>query len=610
MLVRLSPGLLYALTLLVGLFLLEQRIGVQAIRFARKIIQLFKKLGFINWLLVTILIFLLIYHTLFEGSFLFQNQQMQFFILGHLSLLCALMLIGTGRVKPLSALIGGFSLCGLAIWVLYWIPDIQAYPFSIGWSETTWFYDASLFFSQRIYGFRVPWSSLHPSRYLMQSAAFLIPGLGLWGHRLWQVLLWIGLTLAGGIALSRRIKPANFWIGLGVVAWFSLFTFQGPVYFHLMVVIIIVLLGFNKDKLVWSFFIMVLASLWAGFSRVNWFPVAGMLAATMYILEKPLNEQSFWEYWLWPVLTAFSGLLIAFGSSLAYIFLSGRPAEDFVTSFKSPLLIYRLFPNEAYGMGIINLLLIASVPAFVIILWRVLTAKQAWRPLRLLALLTLHAALLIAGLVVSTKIGGGNNLHNLDAFLVFLAVTAVYVLFNQFSADDPTRLTRMNPPLTLILLAVLLPILFTVNALRPYPTPDLTKAWQVIEQMQVLIEQRTQEAGEVLFIEDRHLLTFGLIEGVKLVPEYEKVFLMEMAMSENEPYIERFQNDIQTQRFDLIVVSPLHLGLKDQTKPFAEENNAWVKYVAKPIDRYYEIVFTADDGQISLLAPKPIDKIK
>ena len=30
------------------------------------------------------------------------------------------------------------------------------------------------------------------------------------------------------------------------------------------------------------------------------------------------------------------------------------------------------------------------------------------------------------GIVVSVKIGGGSNLHNMDAFLVFLLVAAVY----------------------------------------------------------------------------------------------------------------------------------------------------------------------------------------
>src|SRR5688572_16916014 len=44
----------------------------------------------------------------------------------------------------------------------------------------------------------------------------------------------------------------------------------------------------------------------------------------------------------------------------------------------------------------------------------------------------------------------------------------------------------------------------------------------------------TEAKGEVLFISQRQLLTFGEIEGVDLVPENELVFLMEMAMSNKE----------------------------------------------------------------------------
>ena len=99
---------------------------------------------------------------------------------------------------------------GLAAAAVYlaatYIPAISAYPFSLGWSETSRYYFASLFFSDRVYGVHLPWPVLHPSRYILQAIPFALGDLPLWFHRLWQVLLWLGMTLAGALALQGRIR--------------------------------------------------------------------------------------------------------------------------------------------------------------------------------------------------------------------------------------------------------------------------------------------------------------------------------------------------------------------------------------------------------------------
>jgi hypothetical protein len=595
----------YAFLLLAGIYFLRRHKSDWMVMLSRSVVRAFTRLGFVNWVLFIMLIALYGWYLLADLDPLGFDATLQVFVFGHLGLLGVLLLIGTGKIKPIKAIIASFSLYGLFIWALYWIPDVQTYPLSMGWSETTWFYDASLFFSQRIYGFRAPLSSLHPSRYLLQAVLFLFPGLPLWAHRLWQVLLWLGLSLAGGLALQRRIHPGDRWLGLGIVAWFTLFCFQGPVYYHLMVVILIVLLGFNKDRLGLSFVYMLVASLWGGISRVNWFPVAGMLTAMLYILEKPQNEKPFWQYWRWPVANSLLGLVVGFSAQAIYVFLSGRRLEDFASSFRSPLLSYRLFPNEAFGMGILLMLLIASLPPIILLLWLLLQKLWMWRPLRLLGVLSILLALLISGLVVSSKIGGGNNLHNLDAFLVFLAVVAMYVMFNRFYADEPQRFTPIKTPTFLILLMAFIPTLFVLNNLRPYATWDDDRAWGDIEQVQGLIDQWVTEDGEVLFIQDRHLLTFGIIDGLMLVPEYEKVFLMEMAMSENEQYLDYFQRDIATRRYDLIVIEPLFFEIKPSTEEFSEENNLWIKYVNRPLDQTYQVVFESEVSELSVLVPRP-----
>ena len=57
--------------------------------------------------------------------------------------------------------------------------------------------------------------------------------------------------------------------------------------------------------------------------------------------------------------------------------------------------------------------------------------------------------------------------------------------------------------------------------------------------------------GEVLFMDQRQLLTFGYIEAVPLVPEYEKKVLMNEAMGANADYFASFYADLEARRFSL-----------------------------------------------------------
>jgi hypothetical protein len=298
------------------------------------------------------------------------------------------------------------------------------------------------------------------------------------------------------------------------------------------------------------------------------------------------------------------GTLLAFLSKAIYTVISGNPPEVFASSFNSPLYRYRLFPNEAYGPGIINMTITVIFPLLVGIMWYILPRFKSWRPLRLLALLSILLALLAAGLVVSMKIGGGDNLHNLDSFLVVLAIIAAYIGFNRFQPDFPAAKSRWVLPTPLVVLAFLIPLIFVLDVLRPYPNLNNSRAWADIAQGQRLIDQTVPEGGEVLFIQHRHLLTFYLIRGVDLVEEYEKVFLMEMAMSGNAQYLNKFWDDLETHRFDLIISEPLNLITQTSSDVFGEENNVWVERVARPITESYTTILDLTESEMIVLAPK------
>jgi hypothetical protein len=105
-------------------------------------------------------------------------------------------------------------------------------------------------------------------------------------------------------------------------------------------------------------------------------------------------------------------------------------------------------------------------------------------------------------------------------------------------------------------------------------------------------------------MDQRQLLTFGNISGVVLVPDYEKKWMMDEALSEKMSYFEPFYADLAAHRFSLIVSEPLHTPVKDSSYQFGEENNAWVKWVSSPVLCYYEEIKTLKDVGVQLLAPR------
>jgi hypothetical protein len=90
---------------------------------------------------------------------------------------------------------------------------------------------------------------------------------------------------------------------------------------------------------------------------------------------------------------------------------------------------------------------------------------------------------------------------------------------------------------------------------------------------------------------------------VPLVPQYEQVFLMEMAMAGDPNYLQQFYNDLESHRFALIVSDPLTSAIKDRDYRFNEENNVWVKRVSRLILCYYTPVLTMPKTRIQLLVP-------
>jgi hypothetical protein len=523
------------------------------------------------------------------------------------------------RVMSHKSWVGAYLFTALFYAMVYkiasFIPEISTYPLSLGWSEVSRYFYASLFFSSRIYGVSVPSSVLHPSRYLMQSLPFILSDLPLWFHRFWQVFLWILFTFGVGLSLIRRLNPSpqennqsdgklkRLW-QLGFVLWVFLFLFQGPVYYHLSVIVVFVLLGFNRHRLWLTLVVVLIASAWAGISRINWIPVPGLMAAVLFMLETPIGDKRVWRYLTPPLLWTVLGSITALLSQQVYVLLSGNPAEYFGSSFSSDLLWYRLLPNTTYRLGILFNIGLVSLPLVILIFLRLYQRWRDYHLIRLLGLASILLVLFMGGIVVSVKIGGGSNLHNLDAYLVLLLVIGSYIYFTRFP-DENGQYAQLSPRLwAAVSFAVAVPVIFTLSSGGQVQNRDFDGANKAIKLIQEVSSQVVKTNDEVLFITQRHLLTFNDVEKVSLVPDYELVFLMEMAMAGNEAYLEKFHNDIANQRFAVIISGPLVIQYQGRYHQFGEENDAWVKLVSEPVLCNYEPSVTLRELALQILVPR------
>jgi hypothetical protein len=68
---------------------------------------------------------------------------------------------------------------------------------------------------------------------------------------------------------------------------------------------------------------------------------------------------------------------------------------------------------------------------------------------------------------------------------------------------------------------------------------------------------------------------------------------MEMAMSNNQAYLNRFYRDLENHRFAAVVAAKQNLAIK-QEGPAMEENNVWNSRVSPYILCYYRPIITVN----------------
>jgi hypothetical protein len=391
-----------------------------------------------------------------------------------------------------------------------------------------------------------------------------------------------------------------------MVGWAVLFILQGPIHIHLLACAIIFIWGVKPQKFWLTTLVVLVASIWAGMSRINWYPVPGLFAAVLFFLEIPYESYKSWVQYLWkPAFWFAMGLVTAFASQFIYVIISGNASHpgDAFTSLTSDLLWYRLFPNATNSLGILLSALIVSLPLLALIIVFLWQRRGIFHSLRLAGIFSALLVLFLGGLVVSIKIGGGSDLHNLDAYLILLMLVGGYFYFDRMTPETERIGVPIAFPTALIAIAILFPVWMAVKGTSSFMTWDHSQANQLLESVRSQTESVAKTGGEVLFITQRQLLALKMV-NVPLVPDYEQDYMMEMVMSHNRPYLDRFQQDLQTQRFSMIVASAYSPSLQGSGKMFGNENDLWVEEVVIPLNCYYQALPEYKNQDVALYVPR------
>ncbi|MBI9046165.1 MAG: hypothetical protein JEZ06_16855 [Anaerolineaceae bacterium] len=496
------------------------------------------------------------------------------------------------------------------------------YPFQLYWSEGNRFYDFSLLFGKDLYLYvgekPLAAEGIAFGRQFLWGLPFLLPKITIQTFRLWNELLFIVPCLILGLLsfLTQKKNKSNLllWILLGL--WSMIFLNQGPIYTPLVLTAILVVL--TRKTPIWAGFILVIAAgYYAQISRFTWFPAPAMWAGVIAFVEPTVRPVL--ERWKRAIILTFGGLL---GGYIVPEFLFPLLEGNFsrattlgnidVTQVSNmihhqPLLWERLWPNATYPPGIVLGLVMAAGPLIVLLAYLIMSGRwklDIWQKLSVLGILL---AFLVVGLVVSVKIGGGSNLHNLDMFLVGLLLISALGFESRF---EEWFLSLEWPPFPisfLVLAVVSVPAMQGIMQASPLqiPTSEIIDSY-----LSDTVEEIKQASlnGDVLFIDNRQLMTFQYITDVPLIPEYEKKFMMNKAMGSNAEYFSNFYADLKAQRFSAIVSEPLKTYFQGETFEFGNENDFWVKWVSIPVLCYYDPVITYADVGLEILIPKEPSK--
>jgi hypothetical protein len=486
---------------------------------------------------------------------------------------------------------------------------VVTFPFSLTWSEGNHIWAASLFFNRgqsKIIGDSLFPNYVTPGLYGLEGLPFLLPQSSIAINRFWEAVLWIVPGLLLGWVLATHYTSLNIWRRVAFSLWCFIFLSQGPVYAPLLLAGIIVVFGTIQTRVIQRATLIFFACFYAGLSRWTWMFIPSAWALILvaqdndsrrdYVDDSPLQLKVHLS--ILALVSVAGGVLSQFVSTL----ITKRPSLVYLTSIEHSLLWYRLFPNETFKPGILLGLLLTTGPLLLWIAWSIWNKREEHSRITILFMSAILISTLVIGMVVSVKIGGGSNLHNMDMFLVTLVIFTTLALGSMGQTRVRRPISWPSSSRLLVIATIVIPILWVVSYQTRLNLPPLEVINKSLDTLKVAVADAAKD-GEVLFIDQRQLLTFGSVPEIDLVMEYDLIDLMDHAMAGSGIVLEDFYKDLHNQRFKLIVSDPMPIVWKGRAYSFGEENDAWVQNITVPLLEWYQPVIELDDVGVWLLFP-------
>lgn len=633
------------------------------------ILRIRSQIGWGRWILCAfIFLFPIIMFQYSIWGVVFQKLYIRLFVWGITVIFITLLASSGNNLFDFRVFLIFFVLTASIFSILAFIGRVSDYPFSLGWSEGNRMWDFSILFGKDLYLYppdRVIPVLIDRGRQIIGGLPFILPHLTITQERFWIGLTRVlPYLLLGLVAFYPFQKDKKNMTWLLAVLWTFLFLKQGPIHPPLTISAAFVILAWRSPNWLAIPFI-ILAGYITQASRFTWVFAPAIWIVILTFVSAPFSDfksalPAIRRAILLAVFALFGSFilsnLISYTQKIEIVsepsFTEVEVAPDLDTlpstptppaaaqetpnSFieliiyaitVQPLLWYRLLPNSTYEQGILLGLLLAVLPLTLILVYLIRQRIWSLNRIKIITFVLPLLAFLAVGLIASVKIGGGGDLHNMDMFLISMLFLSVLAWHS--GAMDWLHSLNITTPAVIKLLLIVMIANSSINSmmqLRSYSYGEKVTWLKILTDMpseaslemlptQAIVEQSlqtiTQEVAiaqnekEVLFIDQRQLLTFGYIVDVPLVAEYEKKILMNEALSDNAKYFSRFYSDLANKRFSLIVSEPLKTPIQNAENSFGEENNAWVKWVSIPVLCYYDITITLREVNVQLLVPKP-----
>lgn len=494
------------------------------------------------------------------------------------------------------------------------VKTISANPFSTSWSEGNRFWDYSLLLwrdrYQSINGTNLA-AFLDLGRQVLWGSAFIFNNLTIMRLRIWDSLLYIIPPIILGLLLFRN---KNFKIGN--LFLYSLWTYlvisNGPIYAPIIICAILVILSAEISFLPISMLLVIASGFYANLSRFTWIIGPPIWAFLLFYFQD--QKSSSLDRNQKGIIYLLSGIL---GGLILPHFLQihtnsiiqelNKPADIYHSVIdilgNQQLLWDRLLPSKTLDSGILPSVFLVVSPLIILVLLYIYQKNIKFIKSEIFYLVSSLVITFLIGIIVSVKIGGGSNLHNMDLFIITVLIV-ISIFWKNGASDWFSKNFRQNNLISyLTLFTILLTGIRFIFSAKPVLTPSNHEIEYALSSIQTTIDNRKND-GEILFIDQRQLVTFDEISGVKIVEEYEKKLMMNEALSNNQSYFDNFYNDLENHRFALIINEPIRIVYQGQKIKFGEENDAYVKWVSEPLFCYYEPLETFSSVGTELLIPR------